>query len=269
MSSNGKAVKLNAALVTGASRGIGRALAREFAAHGHDLVLVARNEPELNAVAEEIRATHGVTTKVMVADLAQPDTPDQVFSRLESEGPPIDILVNNAGFGIYGKFLDADWREDRDLLQVNIVALTHLTKRFAKPMVARGRGRILNVASTGAFQPGPLMTTYYASKAYVLSFSEALNNELEGTGVTATALCPGVTASNFQERARMHDARIVQGKLMTMMDAETVARVGYRGSMRGKPIVIPGFMNRALAFAVRLSPRAVVTKIVRQMMESP
>jgi short-subunit dehydrogenase len=179
---------------------------------------------------------------------------------------PVDVLVNNAGFGLNGRFAETDLDRELAMIQVNIAALTHLTKLFLKPMVERGRGRILNVASTAAFQPGPLMAVYYASKAYVLSFSEAIAEELGGTGVTVTALCPGPTATGFAEAAEMTNSRLFKlKKPMTSMD---VAKAGYRAMQRGKRIVVTGAMNKLLAQSVRISPRALVTKVTRTLQEN-
>jgi len=266
MSGNANARLRETVLVTGASRGIGRALALEFAQHGHDLVLTARNETELQELAATIGRLHGVHAHVFPADLAQQAAPAELFEAIQQAGLVVDVLVNNAGFGVYGKFAETPVEEDLELLAVNIIALTLLTKLFLPGMIAARHGRVVNVASTGAFQPGPLLNTYYASKAYVLSFTEALAEELRGTGVTATALCPGVTVSSFQERSKMHGARILRGPIMS---AERVARVGYRGAMRGKRIVIPGLMNRLMQQSIRIAPRALVTRVVRRMMERP
>ncbi|HLM57292.1 MAG TPA: SDR family NAD(P)-dependent oxidoreductase, partial [Pyrinomonadaceae bacterium] len=171
------------ALVTGASGGIGEELARLFAADGHDLVLVARSEDKLNALAKELSAKHGVETLVLASDLARPEAPREIFEQLGREGVVVDALVNNAGFGSYGLFAETELEKELELLQVNVVALTHLTKLFLPIMITLKQGYVMNVASTAAFQPGPLMAVYYASKAYVLSLSEALANECEGTGV--------------------------------------------------------------------------------------
>ncbi|MBX3414522.1 MAG: SDR family oxidoreductase [Pirellulales bacterium] len=253
-------------LVTGASRGIGRALALEFAVRGHDLLLTARNEAELNDLAALIRRTHGVHAHVFPADLVRSEAPQELFDAIAAAGHVVDVLINNAGFGVYGKFAETPASEDRELLAVNVFALTMLTKLFLPGMIARRHGRIVNVASTGAFQPGPWLNTYYASKAYVLSFTEALAEELHGTRVTATALCPGVTVSSFAERSHLEGARILRGPIMS---AERVARVGYRGAMRGKRIVIPGLMNRLMRQSVRIAPRGLVTWMVGRMMAKP
>ena len=247
------------ALVTGASSGIGKELARLLAADGYDLVLVARSGRSLEELASEMRAAHGIKVKVMLKDLSKPGAAEEIFARLDEDSTVIDVLVNNAGFATYDPFAETDASETLDLLALNIVTLTHLTRLSLAGMLSRGRGRILNVASTAAFQPGPLMATYYASKAFVLSFSEALSHELRTSGVTVTALCPGPTRTGFQDRADMHDARIVR---LSMMEASRVAQAGYRGMQSGKVVVIPGFQNWLLAQSVRFTPRVVVRHIV-------
>jgi short-subunit dehydrogenase len=252
------------ALVTGASGGIGRELAREFAAGGYDLVLVARSGDKLEELAAELRQRHGVAARVLAKDLGGPESPDEIFHELEVAGISADVLVNNAGFATYGPFAETDLAAELDEIQLNVAALTHLTKRFLPGMLARRRGGVLNVASTTGFQPGPLMAVYYATKAYVLSFSEALAEELRGTGVTVTALCPGPTATGFQARADMEGSRLFTG-FLKVMDAATVARAGYEGFRAGRRIVVPGLLNKLLIQSVRVSPRSLVTRIVRGM----
>src|SRR6185436_6905763 len=200
------------ALVTGASSGIGADLARELAQGGHDLVLVARGEDKLKALAAELEKAHSIRARVISADLAQPDAAVQLVKQLG--GTPIDVLINNAGYALYGRFAETDAADELRMIQVNIVALTQLAKLLLPGMLARKKGRILNVASTAAFQPGPLMAVYYATKAYVLSFSEALANELQGTGVGVTALCPGPTRTGFQKRAEIERTHLVTGNLI-------------------------------------------------------
>ena len=252
------------ALVTGASGGIGEELARLFAADGHGLVLVARRRDRLERLAAELREGHGVEARVLAADLARPDAPRELFEELEGAGVAVDALVNNAGFGSYGLFAGTDLRSELGLLQVNVVALTHLTKLFLPGMLARRRGYVMNVASTAAFQPGPLMAVYYASKAYVLSFSEALANECAGTGVVVSALCPGPTETGFVAAAGMGDSRLFD---RAVMDARTVAAEGYRGLLAGKAVVIPGLRNNLLARSIGLFPRGLVTRVVRGIQE--
>jgi len=253
------------ALVTGASAGIGMELARRLAAGGHDLVLVARRADELRALAESLAAAHGVTAHVIPADLADPAVPQRLFDEVSARGLAVDVLVNNAGFGLLGPFADADPGRTMAMVRVNVAALTHLTGLFLPGMRERGRGRILNVASTAAFQPGPLMAVYYATKAYVLSFSEALHKELAGTGVTVTCLCPGPTKTEFAAASGMAGTMIFSGP--NVMAAGPVADAGYRGMMKGKRVVVPGLFNRLLIGAGRLAPRGLVLTLVKRFQE--
>ncbi|HWS88897.1 MAG TPA: SDR family oxidoreductase [Pyrinomonadaceae bacterium] len=252
------------ALVTGASGGIGEELARLFAADGHDLVLVARSRDKLARLSEELAGRHDVKARVLAADLARAETPREIFEELSAGGVSVDALVNNAGVGSYGLFAETDLRSELDLLQINVVALTHLTKLFLPGMIARRRGYVMNVASTAAFQPGPLMAVYYASKAYVLSLSEALANECGGTGVVVSALCPGPTETGFVAAAGMGESKLFD---RAVMDARTVAVEGYRGMLAGKAVVIPGFRNNLLARSIGLFPRGLVTRVVRGIQE--
>lgn len=248
-------------LITGASAGIGLELARVFASHNHDLVLVARNEASLRTLADELRTTYGVDAVVLPADLSKPETPGFIHDFCSQHQLDVDILVNNAGFGDYGAFHELDRQHQLDMIAVNITALADLTHRFLPDMVKRGRGKVMNVASTAAFQPGPFMSVYYATKAFVLHFSEAISVELEGTGVTVTALCPGATHSEFQERANLNGSRLFDGrKLPSSMD---VALYGYEATMRGKRVAIHGLLNAVLANSVRFSPRSLVLRIAR------
>ena len=250
------------ALVTGASAGIGRELAVVLAREGHDLILVARREPELRELADQLRSRYGADSTVVAADLATPDAADVIEAGIGA-GRAVDVLVNNAGFGGVGAFAGRDRDTDLRMLAVNVVALTDLTKRFLPGMLARGRGRILNVASTAAFQPGPFMAVYYASKAYVLSLSQALAEETIGSGVTVTCLCPGVTESEFHTVAGTDAQPLTAGPLT--MSAPSVAEAGYAAMMRGKLIEIPGVHNKVGAQSVRLAPRKVVLKVVRRL----
>jgi hypothetical protein len=247
-----------AALITGASAGIGLELARIFAREGYGLILVARNQKRLEEIAREL---HPAEARVVAIDLSLPDAPEQVHR----QAPNVDVLVNNAGFGVFGKFADKGLADELNMMQVNMTALVSLTRLYLPSMIAKRSGKIMNVASTAAFQPGPLMAIYYASKAFVLSFSEAIGNELEGTGVTITTLCPGPTATEFFERANLQNSGLVKGR--KSMDARTVAEAGYRGLMAGKTVVIPGIVNKLMAQSIRFSPRSLVTKVVRRMQE--
>jgi uncharacterized protein len=252
------------ALVTGASGGIGEELARLLAAGGANLVLVARSADRLAALAGELSQTHGVKASVIAQDLSAPDAIEIIAGELAARQLTIDILVNNAGFGVYGPFAATPAAEEARMIQVNVAALTMLTKRLLPGMIERRQGRVLNVASTAAFQPGPLMAVYYASKAYVLSFSEALSNETSDTGVTVTCLCPGPTGTGFQDRARLGESRL---SALSVASAAGVARAGYDGMMAGRAIVIPGLANKAGVQAVRVAPRALVRRLVRALQD--
>lgn len=258
-------MKSQTALITGASGGIGLELAKLFARDKYNLVLVARSAEKLQQSARELQAEHNISVATFTLDLTVVESANQLFSELQRAGIHVDVLVNNAGFGRFGEFKDVALAESLGQVQLNITALTHLTKLFLGPMLDRRAGRIMNVASTAAFQPGPLMAVYYASKAYVLSFSEALANELSGTGVTVTCFCPGATDTNFQKRANLEDSRLF--KQIGAMDAKTVARDGYRGLMRGRPLVISGLRNWMVAESVRFAPRRLVTAISRWIQE--
>jgi len=251
------------ALITGASMGLGAEFARIFAANGHDLVLTARSADRLAALKREIEGLHGVPVRLVVADLADPKAPRAIFDEVTAAGVDIDILVNNAGYGMYGFFHESERDAVMDLIEVNVNALVLLTRLFLDGMVARRRGRILNVASTAAFQPGPLQPVYYASKAFVLSFTEAIANELKGTGVTATALCPGPVPTGFQERARMGSPSGL--RLMMRTTPEGVVRAAFDGMIRGKTVVIPGVLNRIHVFLLRFFPRNMITAVVRRV----
>src|SRR5262245_58932545 len=244
------------ALITGASSGIGLELAKLAAADGCNLILLSRRQERLESLARDLSVAHRVSARVVTADLADPKASERVAEDLQKERVAVDVLVNNAGLGLYGPFSKSDLRRQLEVLQVNVVALTELTRRLLPGMIERRRGRILNVASTAAFQPGPYMAVYYATKAYVLSFSEAIAEELEGTGVTVTALCPGPTTTEFQGVAGV-DAALFPKPLV--MDAPEVASAGWAAMKRGKRVVIPGMANKLVKEAVRFSPRRLVT----------
>src|SRR5580704_10021625 len=263
--SNMKDNRIITALITGASGGIGYELAKLFAKDHHNLVLVARSGPKLNKVADELQSEFGVSVKTVALDLSAAAAPQFLFDQLGREGLVIDVLVNNAGYGKFGEFVQIPLEESLGQIQLNVAALTHLTKIFVGPMMERGSGKIMNVASTAGFQPGPLMAVYYATKAYVISFSEALANELKDTGVTVTCLCPGATDTGFQGRAGVADTKLF--KTLRPMDAKTVARDGYRGLMAGKTLVISGFRNWLVAESVRFSPRKLVTALSRKVLD--
>jgi uncharacterized protein len=253
------------ALITGASSGLGLEFAGLFARDGWRPVLVARSGDKLHALAAELMARYGVEAVAIPLDLAQTGSAERLFDEVERRQIAVDALVNNAGFPTFGPFAETKLTDEREELQLNIVTLTELTKLFLKPMLARGRGRIMNVASTAAFYPGPLMAVYYASKAYVLSFSEALSNELGGSGVSVTCLCPGPTETGFQERGKLGTSGTVT--LLRVANAAAVARAGYRAMMRGKRLVIPGTLNQISAFLPRVSPRGIALRASRAITE--
>jgi short-subunit dehydrogenase len=252
------------ALITGASGGIGYELAVVLAQNGFDCVLIARSHDKLSELASMLEERHHIKALVLAKDLTRSTAVDEIYEEVTAASLAVDVLVNNAGFTLFGPFAETDLQRELEMLQVNVVALTALTKLFLRGMMDRHSGRILNLASTAAFEPGPLMAVYYASKAYVLSFSEALANELRGSGVTVTALCPGPTRTGFQRLGRMEDSRLVQGQIG---DARTVAEAGYRGMMAGRAIVIPGFTNKLVPWLPRLLPRSIVPAIVRRAQE--
>jgi uncharacterized protein len=251
---------MTTALITGASGGIGEALARQLAAEGHDVILVARSEGKLQTLATDLASKHSVKADVVTADLAETAAGTALAERLA--GRQIDILVNNAGFGDFGEFYKADPAKVSQMVNLNVATLTDLTRALLPAMVERKSGKVLNVASTAAFMPGPLMAEYYATKAYVLSFSEAIADELRQTGVTVTALCPGPVDSGFQSGADMHDSKLVKGK--KIMSAETCAKLAVAGMNAGKPVVVTGLMNKLQAMSPRLVPRRFVPAMVRR-----
>lgn len=253
------------ALITGASSGIGLELARIFAREGCGLVLVSRNADKLRQLAAELDKAHSTRSLILAADLTEPGSPAYVLDQTTRAGIAVDVLVNNAGFGQYGFFAENDLEECLRQIQLNVTTLTHLTRLFLPDMLHRASGGVLNVASTAAFQPGPLMAVYYATKAYVLHFSEAIANEVRGTGVTVTCLCPGATATEFHRRASMTEIQLLR---FGSMDARAVAEEGYRGLMSGKRVVIPGFKNWLVAQSIRFSPRQMVTAVARKLQES-
>lgn len=252
------------ALITGASFGIGAEFARIFAREGYNLVLVARTADKLRQIASELEKAHGTRSLILAADLSDPGSPAYVIDQTKRADIQVNVLVNNAGFGQYGFFAANDLEECLRQIQLNVTTLTHLTRLYLPGMIERKDGGVLNVASTAAFQPGPLMAVYFATKSYVLLFSEAIANELNGTGVTVTCLCPGATATEFHKRANATGMRLLK---MGSMDARSVAEDGYRGLMAGKPVVISGFKNWLVAQSVRLSPRRLVTAIARKTQE--
>jgi uncharacterized protein len=253
------------ALITGASAGLGYEFAKLFARGKYNLVLVARSGPKLAELAEELRQRYGVSVKTIALDLGLPRAAQDLFEETQRAGLHIDILVNNAGYGKSGEFAAIPLEEDYGQIQLNVTTLTLLTKLYLGPMLERRSGKIMNVASTAAFQPGPLMAVYYATKAYVLSFSEAIADELRNSGVQVTCFCPGATLTEFQKRAETENSRLF--KQLAPMDAKSVAEDGYRALMAGKRLAISGFRNWLVAESVRFAPRKWVTAISRWVAE--
>jgi len=247
---------MTTALVTGASGGIGLEIARVLAPD-HDLVLVARSAAKLDAVATELGGA-----RVIAADLSDPSAAGKIVA----EVPEVDVLVNNAGVGDFGAFASVDLDRTLAMIQLNVTSLTALTRRYLPGMLERSHGRVLNVASTASFQPGPLMAVYYATKSYVLSFTEAVAEEVRGTGVTVTALCPGPTASGFQAAADMELSPLVANRKLP--SAADVARYGVRAMEKGDVVAVPGAMNKIMATSVRFTPRPVLRRLVRKMQET-
>lgn len=255
---------MSTALITGASGGIGYELAKLFARDRHNLVLVARSGDKLAQVAKELEAG-GVSAKAVPLDLTDPPAPKFLFDQLQREGVTIDMLVNNAGFGAYGEFAEMSETEILGQISLNITALTQLTRLFLPVMLSGRNGRVMNVASTAGFQPGPLMAVYYATKAYVISFSEAIANELQNSGVTVTCFCPGATETGFAKRAGNETSRLF--RKFGAMGADKVALDGYRAMMEGRPLAISGAQNWLVAQSTRFAPRKMVTAVSRWISE--
>ena len=249
------------ALITGASNGIGLELAKIHASKGDNLVLVARNITKLNQIKTELESQYKISVHIIGKDLSLPNAPQEVYDDLKHKNIVVDYLINNAGFGDYGFFYETNWEKELQMINLNITALTHFTKLFLQDMIKHKSGKIMNVASTAAFQSGPTMAIYYASKAYVLSFSEAIDNEVSDKGVTVTTLCPGPTETGFLEAAALQDSKLFKGKKIA--GAKEVAEYGHKAMMQGKTVAIQGFMNRVMANAVRFIPRALAVKVVR------
>ncbi len=248
-------------LITGASSGIGLELAKCFAADKSNLILVARNIVALETLGAELRREHQIQVHVITADLARPESPQKIFDELQGRGIILDVLVNNAGFGLHGRFAELPLARQLEIIQVNVAALVALTGFFLPGMIQRKCGGILNVGSVAGFLPGPNMAVYYASKAFVLSFSEALFEELRGTGVSVTNLCPGPTESNFFKIARGLRSRELQA---AKMSAAEVAAAGHRAFRAGRCVIVPGAKNRLLVQLTRILPRAATRKAVRR-----
>ncbi|GGG54859.1 SDR family NAD(P)-dependent oxidoreductase [Bizionia arctica] len=251
------------ALVTGGASGLGLELALLLAKDGHNLVLVDIDAEKLQLAKQEIETNFPVKVQILAKDLSQINISEEIITELNEI--QIDVLVNNAGFGLFGPFHETDWKREEQMLNLHVITTTHLTKLVLKGMVERGSGRILNLSSLAAFQPGPLMSLYYATKGYILSFSEAIACELKGTGVTVTALCPGPTKTSFQKVVANDSS---ENKIsFNMASAKEVAAYGYKAMMKGKPVAIPGAFNKFLAFLPRVMPRNMAANIVRKIQE--
>jgi short-subunit dehydrogenase len=253
------ALSKNTALITGASSGLGAEFAKLFAADGCDLVLIARRKERLERLAKELQAKHPIQVFVLAEDLSRPETPQRVFQDLSANEIEIDTVVNCAGFGLVGTVVELSLQRQLDTVEVNIAALTKLTRLFLPSMLERRRGAVLNVASTAAFQPGPNMATYYATKAYVLSFTEALAFELRGTGVKVSCVCPGPTATEFGVASGTANSPVSR---LGTLDPAKVARQAYRGLKKGKPLMVPGLMHKLGRLVVPLLPRCLVQRVV-------
>ncbi len=250
------------ALVTGASGGIGESIAREFAARGYDLVLVARTKERLDTIAADLSTSNDTHSTVIAMDLAGTNAGHQLAADVLGRGIAVDVLVNNAGFADYGNLWEANAEKIDQMIRLNIATLTELMHDLLPGMVARKTGRVMNIASTAAFLPGPLMAVYYATKAYVLSVSEAVNEELKGTGVTVTAVCPGPTESGFVAKAEMQSSMLFKGG--GIMDVATVARTAVSSTLKGKPVAVVGFKNKFTVLSPRFLPRRIVPGIVKK-----
>lgn len=248
------------ALITGASSGIGKALAHQFAQDGYHLVLAARGVAKMQDLADDLQRKFKVTVTVIGADLETNDGAERLHADIKARGIVLSALANNAGYGAFGEFKDSALTSELAMMQLNMNTVVVLTKLFLPDLLAT-RGKILNTASTAAFQPGPYMAVYYATKSFVLSFSEAIASELEDTGVTVTALCPGPTASGFQDKADLGNSALIKGKKLPT--SEEVAALGYRAMQRGQRVYIPGFVNWAMAQSMRFTPRNLATKVVK------
>ncbi|NLW78257.1 MAG: SDR family oxidoreductase [Ruminococcaceae bacterium] len=254
------------ALITGASSGIGYELAKLFAQDGYDLILVARSEKRLNALKTALENQYDVQGTVIVQDLAKENAAQAVYDAVEAAGLTVDVLVNDAGFGDYGRYANTDWDKQQRMVHVNILALMQMTRLFLPQMLQRGRGGILNLASLAAFFPGPYMSVYYASKAFVLSFTEALSAELAGSGVTVTAVCPGPTTTGFEAASGPGTAKLFSA--LKNATAGEVALFAWHALLCGKPVAIYGGLNRAFIFGARFAPRSAIRAVVK-MIQGP
>ena len=255
----------NTALITGASNGIGLELAKIHASKGGDLVLVARNKSKLDEIKTELEMQFKVSVYTIGKDLSLSNAALEIYNETNKENIQIDYLINNAGFGDFGMFIETDWDKELQMINLNITTLTHFTKLYLQDMVKRRSGKIMNVASTAAFQSGPTMAVYCATKAYVLSFTEAVSNEVSDKGITTTALCPGATETGFQAAGGLEESELFKGKKLPT--AKEVANYGYTSMIKGKTVAIHGIMNYIMSNSIRFLPRAMVLKVSRKLLD--
>lgn len=251
--------------ITGATSGIGYELALHCALRGHNLILTGRNEPVLKKMAEELTKRFSIAVNPITIDLSELDAPERLWEKANNNDMTVDILINNAGAGIYGPFSNSLWHDQLNMLNVNIIALTRLTRLALPGMISRGEGKILNIASTAGFRPGPLMAVYFASKAFVISFSQALSEELRGSGVTVTSFCPGATRTNFAKTAGLDESQFF--KLKKQADPKSVAVAAYNSMMKGQELAVHGLVNRVMVFVLKFIPRRVVLYLSRSVRE--
>lgn len=252
-------------LITGASSGLGMEMAKLFAKDSYDLVLVARRKIQLLELSSELTKNHPISVTIITKDLSQITSPDEIFEELKEKSIHIDILVNNAGTQIYGEFQKTDLQKELQLMQVNMISLTHLTKLAIAEMLKQGSGKILNIGSTGSFAPSPLNAIYCATKSYVLNFSEGISKDLEGTGISVTTLCPGATQTEFAEKANLLNTRLFNSSVMS---AEKVAQIGYSALFKEKRLEVAGILNKLLVFSIRFTPRWLVLELSKILMSS-
>ncbi len=255
----------NTALITGASNGIGLELAKIHASKGGDLVLVARNKSKLDELKTDWEKQFKVTVYTIGKDLSAINSAKEIYDETTEQNIQVDYLINNAGFGDYGMFAATDWNKELEMINLNITTLTLFTKLYLQDMIKRSSGKIMNVASTASFQPGPTMAVYFATKAYVLSFTEAVSNEVSDKGISITALCPGATETGFQAAGGLDESKLFKGKRLPT--AKEVAEYGYSSMIKGKAVAIHGFMNYIMSNSIRFIPRALVLKVSRNMLD--
>lgn len=265
MKDNQKEKTNNIALITGATRGLGYEFSKLFASNGTDLFLTARNSERLDSICRDLSERYSVNVDYIAVDLSQPMAANKIIEELNKKKLEINILVNNAGFNVYGEFNKTSLSDELEMIQLNLVSLTILTKLLLPNMIKKGSGKILNIGSTGSFVPGPLNAVYCATKAFVLSFSEAIAEELSGTGVTCTVLCPGATKTEFANRAGMENVKLfkIPG---AVMNANVVAKIGYNALFKGKRQITPGFSNKLLVLSTYFTPRTIMAKLTKTLM---